>query len=71
MADDRGKLPELADFPRGRVVLTVGRWAASERYKGVDLLIGAIAQLRGTHSGFAFGSGGLRRRSSSAARSCG
>ena len=50
MADDRGKLPELADFPRGRVVLTVGRWAASERYKGVDLLIGAIAQLRGTHS---------------------
>jgi phosphatidyl-myo-inositol dimannoside synthase len=50
MADDRGKLPELPDFPRGRIVLTVGRWAASERYKGVDLLIGAIAQLRGTHS---------------------
>ncbi len=50
MADDRGNLPELPDFPRGRTVLTVGRWAASERYKGVDLLIGAIAQLRGTHS---------------------
>ncbi|HEV3481372.1 MAG TPA: glycosyltransferase family 4 protein [Candidatus Acidoferrales bacterium] len=49
MADDSGKLPELPDFPRGRVVLAVGRWAASERYKGVDLLIGAIAQLRGTH----------------------
>lgn len=49
MADDRGKLPALADLPRGRIVLTVGRWAASERYKGVDLLIGAIAQLHGTH----------------------
>lgn len=49
MADDRGKLPELPYFPRGRIVLTVGRWAASERYKGADLLIGAIAQLRGTH----------------------
>ena len=48
MADDRDKLPALADFPRGRVVLTVGRWAASERYKGADLLIGAIAQLRAT-----------------------
>jgi glycosyltransferase involved in cell wall biosynthesis len=50
MADDRGKLPVLPDFPRGRIVLTVGRWAASERYKGVDLLIGAIAQLRGAHA---------------------
>ncbi len=49
MADDPSKFPELPDFPRGRIVLTVGRWAASERYKGVDLLIGAIAQLRGTH----------------------
>lgn len=49
MVDDRGKLPELPDFPRGRIVLTVGRWAASERYKGVDLLISAIAELRGTH----------------------
>ncbi len=49
MADDHGKLPALADFPRGRVVLTVGRWAASERYKGADLLIGTIAQLRATH----------------------
>jgi len=48
MADDRDKLPEVPGFPRGRIVLTVGRWAASERYKGVDLLIGAVAQLRGT-----------------------
>lgn len=49
MADDRGKLPELSGFPRGRIVLTVGRWAAAERYKGADLLISAVAQLRGTH----------------------
>jgi glycosyltransferase involved in cell wall biosynthesis len=28
------------------VILTVGRWAASERYKGVDDLIHAVAQLR-------------------------
>jgi len=50
MADNRDKLSALDDFPRGRVVLTVGRWAASERYKGADLLIGAIAQLRATRS---------------------
>jgi len=31
--------------PGARVVLTVGRWAASERYKGVDELIRAVAQL--------------------------
>ncbi|HEY6903703.1 MAG TPA: glycosyltransferase family 4 protein [Candidatus Acidoferrales bacterium] len=49
MADDQGKLPEMPDFPQGRIVLTVGRWAASERYKGVDLLIGAITRLRETH----------------------
>lgn len=34
------------EFPQGRVILTVGRWAASERYKGVDDLIHAVAQLR-------------------------
>jgi phosphatidyl-myo-inositol dimannoside synthase len=33
-------------FPQGRVVLAVGRWAASERYKGADDLILAVAQLR-------------------------
>lgn len=32
-------------FPPGPVVLSVGRWAANERYKGADLLIQAIAQL--------------------------
>jgi len=34
-----------ASFPRGRVVLTVGRWAANERYKGVDALIAALPRL--------------------------
>ena len=33
-------------FPRGSVILTVGRWVASERYKGVDNLIHATVQLR-------------------------
>lgn len=32
-------------FPNGRVVLTVGRQAAAERYKGVDLLIRAMPKL--------------------------
>lgn len=48
-ADNPAALPMPRDFPTGRIVLTVGRWAASERYKGVDRLIGAIAQLRETH----------------------
>ncbi len=34
-----------AGFPAGRVVLTVGRWAAAERYKGVDTLIAALPHL--------------------------
>jgi phosphatidyl-myo-inositol dimannoside synthase len=37
-----------AEFPNGKVILTVGRWAASERYKGVDDLIRAFVQLRST-----------------------
>jgi phosphatidyl-myo-inositol dimannoside synthase len=36
-------LPE--NFPRGRVILTVGRWLASERYKGMDTLITALPKL--------------------------
>lgn len=39
-------LPLPSDFPDGRVVLTVGRWAASERYKGADELIRFLAQAR-------------------------
>jgi phosphatidylinositol alpha-1,6-mannosyltransferase len=40
------KLSVPRNFPRGRVVLTVGRWMASERYKGADELIRAIARLQ-------------------------
>jgi phosphatidylinositol alpha-1,6-mannosyltransferase len=36
------------EFPHGHVILSVGRLAASERYKGVDDLISAVAQLRPT-----------------------
>lgn len=33
------------DFPSGRVILSVGRWLASERYKGMDTLIKALPRL--------------------------
>jgi phosphatidyl-myo-inositol dimannoside synthase len=48
MAGRVGALPLPQSFPSGgsiRVVLTVGRWAASERYKGVEELIRSVAQL--------------------------
>jgi len=32
-------------FPQGRVILTVGRWAASEQYKGGDQLIASFGRL--------------------------
>jgi glycosyltransferase involved in cell wall biosynthesis len=34
-----------ADFPAGRVILTVGRWLTTERYKGMDTLITALPRL--------------------------
>jgi phosphatidyl-myo-inositol dimannoside synthase len=34
-----------AGFPPGRIILTVGRWDASEAYKGVDHLIAALPTL--------------------------
>jgi phosphatidyl-myo-inositol dimannoside synthase len=37
------RLPE--NFPKGRVILTVGRWLAAERYKGMDTLIQALPRL--------------------------
>jgi len=37
------RLPD--GFPRGRVILTVGRWDAREAYKGVDHLIQALTRL--------------------------
>jgi len=46
MADNPAGLSLPKNFPEGRVILTVGRWAASERYKGVDDLIKAVAQLQ-------------------------
>jgi phosphatidyl-myo-inositol dimannoside synthase len=33
------------EFPRGRVILTVGRWLEAERYKGMDTLIKALPRL--------------------------
>jgi glycosyltransferase involved in cell wall biosynthesis len=45
LARERRKLRLPAGFPRGRTVLTVGRWAANERYKGADALIRAVAAL--------------------------
>jgi phosphatidyl-myo-inositol dimannoside synthase len=32
-------------YPEGRVILTVGRWRANERYKGMDTLITALPRL--------------------------
>lgn len=39
------KQPPPSGFPPGRVILTVGRWLASERYKGMDTLITALPRL--------------------------
>ena len=39
----KGKLPR--GYPEGRIVLTVGRWMANERYKGMDTLITALPRL--------------------------
>jgi phosphatidylinositol alpha-1,6-mannosyltransferase len=61
LADAPAGLPKPPGFPeQGRVILTVGRWDASERYKGADELIRAIQQLGATISGLhlvAVGSG--------------
>jgi phosphatidylinositol alpha-1,6-mannosyltransferase len=46
LADSARKLRLPDNFPPGRVILTVGRWVASERYKGADELIRAVAELR-------------------------
>ena len=44
LSGERGaRLP--AEFPQGRVILTVGRWLATERYKGMDTLIQAMPRL--------------------------
>ena len=46
ISDSPNDLPLPQNFPRAPVILTVGRWAASEQYKGADDLIRAVAQLR-------------------------
>jgi phosphatidyl-myo-inositol dimannoside synthase len=45
LAADVSRLSLPVAFPEGQVVLSVGRWEASERYKGADLLIQAVAEL--------------------------
>jgi phosphatidylinositol alpha-1,6-mannosyltransferase len=42
-ATSQSSLP--ANFPLGRVILTVGRWQANERYKGMDTLVSALPRL--------------------------
>jgi phosphatidylinositol alpha-1,6-mannosyltransferase len=46
MASTPTSLPIPKEFPKGRVILTVGRWVSTEQYKGADDLIRAIAKLR-------------------------
>jgi len=45
MAAEPETLPVPSGFPKGLVVMAAARLAADERYKGVDLLIQAVAQL--------------------------
>ncbi len=45
LADSPAGLPLPAGFPKGRVLLTVGRWDSSERYKGVNHLIRVMPRL--------------------------
>jgi phosphatidyl-myo-inositol dimannoside synthase len=39
------RLARPIGFPEGRVILSVGRWCADERYKGMDTLITALPKL--------------------------
>lgn len=43
VAASRMSLP--GEFPQGRVILSVGRWLATERYKGMNTLITALPRL--------------------------
>jgi glycosyltransferase involved in cell wall biosynthesis len=45
LAANAAKSAAPASFPEGHVVLTVGRWRADERYKGMDTLITALPRL--------------------------
>ncbi len=46
LAESAPNLPPPPDFPGGRIILSVGRWAANERYKGLDHLIRALPELQ-------------------------
>ncbi len=46
IANDSARPLRPAGSPEGLIVLAVGRWDASERYKGADELIEAVARLR-------------------------
>lgn len=46
LANSKAGLSLPAGFPQGRVILSVARWSSSERYKGADDLISAVAALR-------------------------
>jgi len=49
IAGNAARLPVPPNFPAKRpVILTVGRWSSSERYKGADDLIRAMPRLRET-----------------------
>ena len=45
LAQNAAKSAVPSRFPAGQVVLTVGRWRADERYKGMDTLITALPRL--------------------------
>lgn len=45
LARSQRQLPLPGEFPGGKVILSVGRWAANERYKGADLLIQVFGDL--------------------------
>lgn len=45
LSDAPSRLAVPEGFPQGRVILTVGRWVAAERYKGADDMIRAMPQL--------------------------
>jgi phosphatidylinositol alpha-1,6-mannosyltransferase len=45
VAASRAQTALPAGYPGGRVILSVGRWNSSERYKGMDHLIAALPRL--------------------------
>lgn len=65
LAENPQDLPRPSGFPDGRILLTVGRWMANERYKGADNLIRALPGLLDVAPDFhvvALGEGDDRRR---------